>query len=122
MRASLNSSTGGGKGSIRGLPPRPPSAARASSPVAPVITPEERFALLAKPVLDKFSAPPKPPRHSDKLVPALPCDDIFRNQTQDIDDLGPFRLLPQNCDRIRLNIDVVIRLWCSSYSLCLRII
>lgn len=107
MRASLNNSSGGGSGSIRRLPPRPHSAARASSPAAPVITPEERFTLLAKPAQDKFAAPPKPPRHSDKLVPALPCDDIFRNQSQDIDGLGSFRLLPQNCDRLRLSIDVV---------------
>jgi len=107
LRASLSGAPKSSSGDGRQLPPRPTSAMRSSSPVVPVMSSEERFVMLSKPIHDKFATPPRPPRHSDKLLPALPHEDVIRNQTQAIEGLGPFRLIPANCDKLRFSIDVV---------------
>lgn len=91
------------------------SGRRKQTPSTPVLVSSSsasRLLALTKPVADKYLIPPKPPRHSDKLSPALPCDDIFLNQTRDRDpesgmDQGNLRILPDNCDRLRFRIDVV---------------
>ena len=70
-----------------------------------VETISKRFGMLAQSTADRFRVAPKPPKHSDKLYPPLPCDDIFINQSHESKECKEFQIIPSTCDRIRICID-----------------